>query len=238
MTAAITRLARYNDVPADIDVWRIAVPSDAAALLPMRRLLDDAELQRADRYRQPADRARFVAARHALRILLAQRTGEPAHALRFVHNPYGKPALDGLCGVTFNVSHSGDQALIALSAGRALGVDIERIDQRFNWRDVAGIALNSGEQRAIEALPAAAQMLAFLRCWTAKEALLKASGFGIAVADGLRATRVDPLAEGAQAALTHPPGLPRQSLRFRWLDSPAGYVGCIAWEMDDIARGG
>ncbi|HXZ09401.1 MAG TPA: 4'-phosphopantetheinyl transferase superfamily protein [Paraburkholderia sp.] len=215
--------------PDDVSVWSVSVPSDPDTLLPMARSLDEAEQERASRFRQPADRGRFISARHALRVLLGGRVGEAPQALRFGYGRYGKPTLDGYPDLSFNVSHTGDYALIAMSAERIVGIDIERMDPAFDWQSLADLVCTGDEQHAIARLPSGQQAQSFFRCWTAKEALLKALGLGIT--EGLRAISVDPSGTGVQTPLVQRGAVAADAatLRFHWLHGMDGYVACIAF---------
>ena len=226
---AIATRVVHADLPLDVELWRLDIPQDEAALLPMRHTLNAAELQRASQYRRLVDRTCFVVTRHILRALLAARTGESAETLQFETNAHGKPSLRDYPALAFNVSHSGNQALIALSARRTIGVDIEKLDAALNWREISEVALSADEYTQVDSMPDDVQPQMFLRCWTAKEALLKATGLGIAVADVLRATTVDPRSDEVQCLQVRSLERAPQPLCFRWIDGRAGYVCCIAW---------
>jgi len=197
-------------------------------------VLDPDELERAARYRRPADRVRFAATRSALRELLGDRLGVDPASLRLTTGRHGRPELaHPHGGLSFNVSHAGEHALIAISQKRRVGVDIERIDPGLDWRALVDLVCTADEQRRWITGPATPlQREQFFRCWTAKEALLKAVGLGIA--DGLRALVIDPAGDDMQRPS---PGLP-EDRRFadaanflcRWLTDFAGYVGCVAFD--------
>ncbi|MGH8778244.1 4'-phosphopantetheinyl transferase family protein [Paraburkholderia sp.] len=229
MAVRPVRIAAQHRWPADVEVWRVPVPTDPAALVPLHGSVDDAERERAGRYRQFADRARFLAARVALRTLLAGRIGEAPHALRFTTGRYGRPALDGYPALSFNVSHAGEHALIAISAGRVVGVDIERVDRALDWRPLADLVCTPDERRALDSSATAQQLSGFLLSWTAKEALLKALGLGIA--EGLQCIAVDPFADGLQRPSAQPGSIAADAdrLRFHWIDGIDGYAACVAY---------
>jgi len=125
-------------------------------------------------------RRRFVVARAALRGVLGAALGQPPRSLRFVEGPHGKPALaDQPPPLRFNLSHSGELALLALSLDRELGVDLERRRHHLDHLGIARRYFAPDELAALAALPAAQQETAFYRCWTRKEALLKAKGAGL-----------------------------------------------------------
>jgi 4'-phosphopantetheinyl transferase len=162
-----------------------------ATLAAARALLDAEEVGRADRFRRPADRDRFVGAHAALRAVLAPHAGRPPAELSFGREacplcgePHGRPRLvgDGAdagadVGVHFSLSHTDGVAAIAV-ARRPVGVDVESTARQADLDDLDG-ALHPSERRAVSALPAADRRLAVLRCWVRKEAYLKAIGTGL-----------------------------------------------------------
>jgi 4'-phosphopantetheinyl transferase len=165
----------------DVHVW--AATLEHAETLAQRFLtvLTEDERERASRFRFPVDAARFSAARAILRLLLGAYAGSVPEALRFGAGPHGKPFLSSPYsgGLRFNVSHSGTWALYAFARGRELGVDIE--DHRSTEVDlgVADHFFSRREVAALRVLPAAERAGAFLRCWTRKEAFVKARGTGL-----------------------------------------------------------
>jgi 4'-phosphopantetheinyl transferase len=111
----------------DVQCWsvRLDVPPETFAKLAATLTAD--ERSRSERLRFERDRRRFVVARGALRELLGRRLATPASELRFVYNPFGKPALSPEFGgrLKFNLSHSADLAVIAIAMDREVGVDVE-----------------------------------------------------------------------------------------------------------------
>lgn len=141
-------------------------------------LLDDEERARADRFRFERDRRRFVLRRGLLRTLLAARLGRDPAALRFTRNAFGKPALPG-SDLRFSASHSHGTALLAVAWGVELGCDIERCDERIDTDGMARAHFAPGEISALERLPLGHRLDGFVRCWTRKEAYVKALGVGL-----------------------------------------------------------
>jgi 4'-phosphopantetheinyl transferase len=123
-----------------------------------------------------------VIARAALRHLLGGYLDlEPAR-IEFALGANQKPVLSGphaASGLQFNVSHSGEMALIAIAKNCDVGVDIEQVRAVGHLEDIAKKFFHPTETEAIFAMPAQTRHPAFLRCWTAKEAVLKALGKGI-----------------------------------------------------------
>jgi 4'-phosphopantetheinyl transferase len=151
-------------------------------------LLDAGEQARWSRFRRDEDRARFLAAHALTRLVLAGHLGVHARALDFAMacrrcggTDHGKPRLvEG--DIEFSLSHSGERVVLAVTRGAPVGVDVERLSAQ---RDIAGLipaVLAAAERPVVEALPATARAGAVLRYWTRKEALLKATGDGLAVA--------------------------------------------------------
>jgi 4'-phosphopantetheinyl transferase len=215
--------------PADVEVWRVVMPTPNTPLDDS--VLDGAELARAACYLQHADRVRYMATRSALRELLAKRLSIPPASVRLTVGRWGKPELVGTrTHLSFNVSHSGEHALIAISDSRVVGVDVERIDPDLKWRDVANLVCTPQEQVRLNAEPASTQVISFFRCWTAKEALLKALGLGIA--EGLSSLDVGPLCDGLRRADTIKPNDVHKDaadFQYHWLTEIPGYIGCVAF---------
>ena len=164
-----------------------------------------------------------------LRELLGQRLNRAPADLHFVIGEYGRPELSDSEGVSFNVSHSGDHALVAISTNRTVGIDIERMNNNIDWRDLIEMVCIDHERRTILMEPARLQYRSFYRCWTAKEAILKALGLGIT--EGLRSVAVHPSGEGIQQAVMGavPATADARALRFHWMSDFADYMGCIAF---------
>ncbi|SAK54064.1 4'-phosphopantetheinyl transferase [Caballeronia pedi] len=214
------------DAPGDVRVWRIdidfAMPLDS----PAYAVMNASERARAARFLRHADAARFGSVRCALRYVLAAETGIDAASLVLDADERGRPFLAHPNAPDFNVSHSGDHGLIAVSLARRVGVDIEEARATFHWRELAPAVLAGIDREEIEAMTdEAAQSRAFFDCWTVKEAVLKAHGDGIGGgAITMSGFSVLPRA-GIRYALT------REASAFDALalDAPSGYAAALAW---------
>ena len=162
-------------------MWKVALATTNAGLGDLPSLLSAAELERGSRFSFEKDQARFVSCRASLRILMGRYTGIAPEKLVFRYEPQGKPALAGVSGWQFNVSHSRDLAAIAISRYDAVGIDVELIDPHFPRDEVAPDILAVDELRDLAALPVAGQPPYFFQLWTLKEALLKAVGGGLSL---------------------------------------------------------
>lgn len=163
--------------PDGADLWLIplrgAAADDAA--------LSEGEKMRAARFVFDADRAAYIAAHAALRAILSRYVAEPPAALRFVEGAHGKPALIDGGACAFNLSHAGDYALLGVTHGRAIGVDIEPVRAIPDRDDVAASHFSVAEREALNALPEAARDGAFYAIWTRKEAFIKLDGAGLSL---------------------------------------------------------
>ncbi len=171
-----------------VDVWHASLACDGARLAELRRVLSDAERERARSFSNERARERFIAGRGFLRVTLADYVRcEPA-ALQFAIGEHGKPFLAGHA-LEFNVSHSGDCWALAVSDLDTVGVDVEIIKARAGMRGIARRCFSVGEFEHWLTLAPDEQELAFFRLWTIKEAFVKAVGRGIAL--GLERCEVD-----------------------------------------------
>ena len=159
-------------------LWLVDVDEKSALVSDVTPLSGD-EIDRANRFLRAEDRARFMLTRAALRHLLAEETGASPDKLAFTLGPFGKPALAGAEALHFSVSHSGALALIGMSSSSLIGVDIELMRENIDELALARSFFCEQEYRLLEGLKGAAQLEAFYRIWTCKEAVLKAFGVGI-----------------------------------------------------------
>lgn len=154
------------------------------------------ERARAARFHFARDRARFLRGRAALRRLLAGYADREPHALVFAPGAHGKPAMPGT-GLEFNLSHSGGCAVLAVTRGRRVGVDVERIRAERATLAVARRFFAPTEAAAVTAAPPAERALTFFRCWTRKEAYVKARGEGLSLPLDRFEVPLEPNATGA-----------------------------------------
>ncbi|MDM0068841.1 4'-phosphopantetheinyl transferase superfamily protein [Variovorax sp. J31P207] len=160
-------------------LWRADL--DSAPTPAAVACLSDDEWERARRFVFARDRHRFVAAHAALRSTLAQQTGIPGALLDFTLGAFGKPVLIEPTGLHFNLSHSQSVALIAISDGAEIGVDVELLRPMPDAAALAADYFTAAEQRALASLPSEQRDRAFLVGWTRKEACLKAVGTGLGI---------------------------------------------------------
>ena len=166
-----------------VDIWQI----DASAPLEIRRFrewLSPDETERADRFHFEKHRCRFIVMRAAMREILGRYTGLRPREVVFSYSAKGKPELlgqEGKGGIRFNLSHADELALLAVSQGLAIGIDIESVRPEFAGQEIAERFFSAGEVRRLLELPAEERPEAFFSCWTRKEAYIKALGEGLSV---------------------------------------------------------
>ena len=164
----------------DVHVWKASLAGGAVP--DLGEVLSPDERARAGRLKFDRDRRRFVSSRGILRTILGRYLGTAPAAIEFCYGPFGKPSL-GPGGsrhrLRFNVSHAEDIALYAIALGREVGVDVERIRTGVPIDEPAGRFFSASERAVLASLPASDRTDAFFRCWTRKEAFIKAHGEGL-----------------------------------------------------------
>jgi 4'-phosphopantetheinyl transferase len=215
---------------ADLHVWTVAIdgppPPDAVRGADV---CSADERARAARFVRPQDAAAFLAARGALRVVLARYVGTAPGALAFATGEWGKPALAGdhaACGVAFNLTHSGDVALIAVARDRMVGIDVERVRAMPEAVAIARRVLGDGVAAALQSPAGRARDHAFLRAWTVHEACIKALGRAIAVASA--AVRIAVQNGDPVCAWADPAAAPH-GLAVAPLATTPGHVAALAW---------
>jgi 4'-phosphopantetheinyl transferase len=206
LSSAGNVVARALPSPSEgVQAWWRELGADDRIDPAFAAMLSAAEQARAARFGTPLLRARYVAGRATLRLLLGRWLGMDAADVPIARGRRGRPyvARDG--APDFNVSHTRDAAIIALSPRGPLGVDLERADRSVDAARLARKFATARERAAMAALDDDGARRRFLRLWTCKEAMSKATGDGLAAPMG----RLDVDADA--------PGL-------RLVDGPAPYV--------------
>jgi len=166
--------------PNEVHVWRARL--DVAWSWTMDEALTLEDRARADRFRFESDRRRFCVARSSLRTILGRYLKTKPGRLQIESGEYGKPLFqnrNATLGLRFNLSHSHQLALIAITRDREVGVDVEYIRGDFVTDEVAGHFFSAGEVKQLRSVPDELKTRAFFDCWTRKEAYIKARGEGI-----------------------------------------------------------
>lgn len=162
-----------------VSLWWASLDVSGSALRKLTACLSSEERQRADSFRRPLDRRRFLAARGWLRHLLARQLGcAPGDVPKVTANG-GKPRL-ACSDLFFSASRTANVALYATSWGMDVGIDIEAIRTIANVDGIVARFMSPADQRELTSLPPAQRLPAFFQCWTRKEAYVKGIGTGLA----------------------------------------------------------
>jgi 4'-phosphopantetheinyl transferase len=213
-----------------IHIWEIELVHDLQ-IPDGRELLSLEENRRAERFHFDRDRSRFIAAHAAMRCILGRYLCVRPQNVALSRSRTGKPALAGpfeKSRITFNLSHSGDLGLLALTLDSLIGVDIERIREDYEIHDSADV-FSTQEEKSLRSLPQSQRTAAFFSCWTRKEAYVKALGDGLSIP--LRSLDVG----FASSVPPAPPRVlksPRQGTRWSMYDIPMpdGYCAALVVE--------
>jgi len=245
MDMNITNLNFRIDAPLalpddEVQLWRVDLEAIRSEESRWQEVLSSDERKRASRFHFPKDRQLFVASRALLRSILAGYLTLRPDDLSFFYSKKEKPSLSlpyVESGITFNVSHSGGIALFAFARRREIGVDVEVIRRDFDVEAIARRFFSPYEQSQLAGLSPQEKVDAFFRCWTRKEAYVKATGDGLS----LPLSQFDvSLSEGNTNTLVAT--RPDSSEAERWLlsDVPAGpgYIAALCvrgrdWKLKD-----
>jgi len=160
-----------------VEIWEADLDLAADEMQTLGRLLSPAERDRASRFHFERDRRRFTAARGRLRQLLGRYADAPPDAVVIDTRVSGKP-FTREPPLEFNLAHSDNRVVFAF-ANRPVGIDVERIRLLPDLLTIAARFFAAGEYEAMQHLTGASLTNAFFRCWTLKEAYLKATGDGL-----------------------------------------------------------
>jgi 4'-phosphopantetheinyl transferase len=163
-----------------IEVWCVETATAASVIRQLETVLSAEETERAARFQFERHRNAFVVSRGALRVLLSRYTRGSVADIVFAYGSKGKPFLPD-SGVDFNVSHTEGVALLAFAQDCALGVDVEHMRPVDDMMQIAKRFFSRGEAEELAALPEEQRETAFFRCWTRKEAYIKAVGDGLSM---------------------------------------------------------
>lgn len=215
-------------------VWRIPLELPEAQLPALAALLSADERARAERFRPPGAWRRFVVAHGWLRRVLGAALDADPASLVFGIGPWGKPVLSGPwadAGLQFNLSHSHELALMAVTTGRAVGVDLERLRPIPRATQLAERYFADPERADLARVAgSAAEAATFFNCWTRKEAFVKAQGQGLAWPLDSFAVSCLP-GEAASLAWCREGSAEAARWQLAELQPGGGYVGAVVVEV-------
>lgn len=170
--------------PGKFHVWKINLDEWNGREAALWDILSEAERERAERFRFNDLRVRYTIVHGCLRLILARYLGQDASSISFITKAKGKPELvqPGEAGgprLAFNISHSGEVALAAISLQLEVGIDLESIKPDFKHPEISTHFFAIEEQAWLAGFLPEQQAAAFYRLWTCKEAVLKGEGSGL-----------------------------------------------------------
>lgn len=168
----------------NVHVWLASLHVTGHVFDVLHRNLSHDEEQRAGRFVFARDRDNFIVARGILRDILAKYLGRQPEEIHFVCEPYGKPGIrhtETFGQIEFNLSHSSGLLVLAVADGKKVGIDVERVRSLPDMEQIASHAFSAHEQKVLSTLAGEEKLRGFFRCWTRKEAYLKARGDGLLV---------------------------------------------------------
>ncbi|MDO3677728.1 4'-phosphopantetheinyl transferase family protein [Paenibacillus ehimensis] len=199
---------------------RLSGEPEAGIMQQLNDCVSEEKQAKAARLKQPADRCRTLVGEALARWLIGQRWGLRPSDIRYIYNAYGKPSLDGFPNIHFNVSHSGEWVVCAISE-QPVGVDIERqqyIDFSWSYHYFATEEAYDLQQR-----PFAERLSYFYDLWTLKESFIKQRGVGLSLPLDRFAVRVT--SEG-NPVLLHSPDLKEYWFKQYPVDGPYKLAVC------------
>jgi 4'-phosphopantetheinyl transferase len=217
----------------EVHVWSLRLDVGPAERVRLGELLSADEAARARRFVRASDRDHWVCAHGLLRQVLSRYTGLRAPQIAFERAVGGKPRLAGGAGPHFNLTHADGLALVAVSADREVGVDVERVRPMDGLGDLAARCFTGVERGALAAVAASQLAEAFFAGWTRKEAFLKLGGEGLA--RPLASFDVT-LTPGQPARVLRVEGVPDAARRYtlRAVRPAPGYLGAVAVEGEGV----
>lgn len=212
-----------------VAVWRVPMEIHRPLRDGEWRILSADERARAERFKFDEPRIRLVRCRSALRTILGRWLDVSPSTLRFDYGEHGKPRLiDSAANLSFNVSHSHDWALIAVTAVGELGVDVERCDDRITWPGLARRFFSQREVVDLFALPPERQLEGFYQIWTGKESFIKAIGRGLSFPLGSFSVAANPARPPAFLSVEDPM-FDANTWQMASVHPAEGYTGTVIW---------
>jgi 4'-phosphopantetheinyl transferase len=241
ITALDFQIAPHLALPEDeVHLWRADLEAIRTDESRWQKLLSSDESTRAARFHFARDRQRFVASRALLRTILGSYLATDPSGLSFAYSKKEKPSLGQghrASGISFNLSHSGGVALFAFTRRREIGVDVEHLRSDFDLEAIARRFFSASEQKRLAALPPEEKAAAFFRCWTRKEAYIKATGDGLS----LPLTQFDVSLEAGETSgllATRPNAEEAGRWQLREVAGGSGYIAALCvrgkdWKLRD-----
>ena len=213
--------------PHAVHIWQRRLSTDDPSLDACFELLSPEEQEKAARYRVEHPRSDYILTRGTLRSLLSRYLGKDPREIHFRYASHGKPYVAGNTNLQFNVSHCDGLALLAFVRDREIGVDVERVRPQDDVKKLAERFFSLNEREKLRSLSGDELHGAFFRCWTRKEAYIKATGDGLSLPLHQFDVSIEP--DAAQALIaTRPDAAEAERWTISNLRIIPGYAAAVA----------
>ncbi len=218
--------------PNEVHIYYGAVDPEATADPALVEVLSDDEKLRASRFHFEKNRNEYVVTRSTLRKLLQSYLTVPSNKIRFLYTQHGKPYLsEHSAKIVFNVSHTHGLAVLAFTMERAIGVDVEAVRTNFRADEIGERFFSEYERKILREYSKQERHAAFFRCWTRKEAYIKARGEGLSHPLAQFDVSLDSDSEDALIA-TRPDSQETKRWLLRSFPVNEGFQAAVAVELD------
>ena len=214
-----------------IELWSIDLAGPVERVERLARVLSEDERRRAERFRFDVHRHRFIVGRAAMHELLGSYLDRPPESLHFHYGHRGKPDLPAAPWLHFNLSNSADLALLGVTRVAPLGVDVEQLRPMSDLLEIARRFFARPEVDRLLGLPPERHVDGFFRCWTRKEAYLKAVGEGLAIPLDRFEVTLEPEAPARFLAFDDPAETV-EAWSLHHLEPAPGFFGAVALRGD------
>ena len=216
---------------ADLSLWWCALTAPASRQATFTRWLSTTERTRMQRFGTDALRVRYLVGRGTLRWLLGNALRLPPCDVAIVRGARGRPQLADFPAIDFNVTHTGERAMIGIARGVRIGVDVERGDRPLNAAGVARKFMTTTERALLPANADAARRQ-LLRLWTCKEAMSKATGDALSAPFGGIEVELAPSPRVVAGPAPYTP----VDWRLHSIEAPDDHLATVAlWRRPDSA---
>lgn len=179
MSKKVQKLNSFSILSNTLHLWSASLLISDKKEQEYRTILADYELVKADKFHFIKDRKAYIASRGLLRILSGKYLKSKPESVEFKYSEYGKPSYLVATNLNFNLSHSGGRMLVGFVEDLKIGVDIELVRTNFDVLEIAANYFSKKENEALNKIRSDEKEKAFFRCWTRKEAFVKAEGSGL-----------------------------------------------------------
>lgn len=169
----------------DVHIWLNYLNVHEARIKHLYPLLSSEEKERSERFKFYKHRKAFIASHGFMHNVLACYIDANANEIEFTQTEFGKPSIIDIqnkANIQFNLSHSGNMAILAVCKQNAVGIDIEYAERKVDWKGISKRFFTPNEQEQLSKLTEEEQREAFFQIWTRKEAHMKVTGQGLSLA--------------------------------------------------------